>query len=170
MRRKQSVLVPVIVCIVTGVLMASSVEAFRASAEGKVMSREDFKNRKIIREGKALEVMQKSDYSSPFIRHDVVSGAEKGRPITISASVTDKSGVMWVNLYYRPSDRVRYTKLEMESAGEGAYEGNIPDYVVIDRGVEYYISAVDILGNGPAYSGTERYPHEVVFGSPQPAR
>lgn len=150
-----------------GWLMASPGHSIKMGDTGKPMTPEELNSMRIVREGKALEVIQAKDRSAPTIDHRVVSGAKRGKALTVRADISDSSGVASVRLFYRSSDQEPYNVLEMEHIQGDVYRGIIPEYMVIDPGLEYYIAAVDSLGNGPALSGAALHPHRITFGSSQ---
>lgn len=83
---------------------------------------------------------------------------KENAPLKITATVTDKSGVAHVTLYYRPSDETRYRSMDMEYKGNNKYSAEFRASLVTPPGIEYYIEAVDTKENPPSTKGTERNP------------
>jgi len=84
----------------------------------------------------------------PSIAHTPVAFATKGEPITISADITDDSGVSSATLYYRKGGGGPYSSVPMSLLPESSstYTASIPASEVTERGIEYYIEAKDIYG------------------------
>jgi len=79
----------------------------------------------------------------PSIVHTAVTSSTKGNPISISADITDDSGVSSATLYYRKGGQGSYTSISMNSSGS-TYTAIIPGSVVTERGIEHYIKAKGI--------------------------
>lgn len=86
------------------------------------------------------------DVTPPTITHTPVEAAEVGKPITISAIVTDNVEVQVVHLNYRVVGAVEFTQVAM-TAVDDVYSATIPAESVTLLGIEYYIQAVDTAGN-----------------------
>ncbi len=72
-----------------------------------------------------------------------------GTAVTISADVTDPSGVEKVSLWYRTGDEQQYSSMDMKQK-EGSYQANLsgPDFLGRPYGtLEFYITAEDGMGN-----------------------
>jgi len=99
----------------------------------------------------APSVITVIDVSGPVIEHSPVVGVqEAGRPVTITATVTDNVQVGDVSLHYRIAGQGAFELVSMVETGEGEvrpYYGSIPESVVIPPGVEYYIKAIDNSSN-----------------------
>lgn len=81
----------------------------------------------------------------PVIRHQPVTVAVRGQPVTVLAHVTDDSGlVKSVTLFYSLSKDAAPFRVPMKSSGTSLYLGTIPAAVVsgADR-MSYYIEAMD---------------------------
>jgi len=84
------------------------------------------------------------DEEGPQITHTPIDdGQPAGLMITVSAVVTDASGVDEVILSYRPQTRADWTDLVM-AAEEDVYSVDIPGDEILVPGIEYYITATDL--------------------------
>ncbi len=75
---------------------------------------------------------------------EVPDNQAAGIAVTVSADVTDASGVDTVTLWYRVSGVGAYTAVEMTSDGGSTFAADIPDGSVTVAGVQYYVSATDL--------------------------
>jgi hypothetical protein len=81
----------------------------------------------------------------PTIKHEPVTVAVRGQPITILATVTDDSGlVKSATLFYSASKDAAPFRSAMKSSGTSLYYGTIPAGVIssVDS-ISYYIEALD---------------------------
>ena len=81
----------------------------------------------------------------PTIRHEPVTVAVRGQPITILANITDDSGlVKSATLFYSASKDAAPFRSPMKSSGTSLYYGTIPSGVLssVDS-ISYYIEALD---------------------------
>lgn len=93
------------------------------------------------------------DQAPPVIAHTPVPNDQiAGQPVTVSADVTDASGVASVTLYYKRQADALYTSIAMTSAGN-TYTADIPAASVAAPGVDYYLEASDT--RSPANLGRE---------------
>jgi len=138
-------------------------DAIKMGREGKKMTSEELNSPKIVREGKALEVMEKKDHDPPIILHVPIREAKRATALTITATISDQSGIDSATLLYRTIGQNEYKRIRMEPLPDDAFLAIIPEFVVIEEGVEYFITAVDPLGNPPGFSGSETRPHCVSF-------
>ena len=81
-------------------------------------------------------------YEPPTIKHAPVVTAPAGKPITITAEITDDEQVVDVDLFYRTTGTADTTALVMTVA-ENIYTTVIPSESVTSAGVEYFIEASD---------------------------
>jgi hypothetical protein len=83
----------------------------------------------------------------PTIKHEPVTVAVRGQPITILANVTDDSGlVKSVTLFYSPSKDAAPFRSPMKSSGTSLYYGTIPAGMISSGGsISYYIEALDYV-------------------------
>jgi hypothetical protein len=75
-----------------------------------------------------------------------ISSATAGQGITISAKVTDESPITEVRLYYQIGGAVP-TYVAMANTTGSTYEGIIPGSAVTNKGLCYYVWAVDLWNN-----------------------
>lgn len=163
MRKRHTFLILAVMGILLGLLAASPGEAVKEGVNVRIVTPEELNGRKIVREGKALEVMEQKDEQAPVIHHLILSRAQRGKRVLIKAEIIDRSAIASASLYYRPWDQDTYVKMDMDCVEGVHYMGEIPEYVMIGKGVEYYMSAFDQYGNGPGYSGTAIRPHRLGF-------
>jgi hypothetical protein len=81
----------------------------------------------------------------PMIKHEPVTVAVRGQPITILANITDDSGlVKSATLFYSASKDAAPFRSPMKSSGTSLYYGTIPAGVIssVDS-ISYYIEALD---------------------------
>lgn len=89
-----------------------------------------------------------------------------GEAVPLTAVVTSRRGaVEQVTLYHRPGGETSFEDDEMVEDGEGGrrqfpYAGAIPAEAITERGIAYYVEAVDADGN------TARYPSRGVRSFP----
>jgi hypothetical protein len=90
------------------------------------------------------------DVSAPVVRLSVLGGThEKGEALPVSAKVTDDQSVDRVVLHYRQTGSTNnFSSLIMKQDFEtGVYSASIPPADLSPPGVEYFIEAVDAMGN-----------------------
>ena len=84
------------------------------------------------------------DDTGPVIVHTpIASGVPVGAAVTVEATISDPSGVAEALLYYRRTGDAAFTALTMQAGAAGRYSAEIPGAAVTDRGVEYYLEAID---------------------------
>ncbi len=81
----------------------------------------------------------------PKIQHTPLTQATVGKPIPITATITDSSNISSALVYYRPTDQANFTSIEMQADGDD-YTAQIPSTPTPGK-LEYYIEASDIYGN-----------------------
>jgi hypothetical protein len=89
--------------------------------------------------------------AAPMVVHQPVTTAPVGKPLTISAQVSDPSGVKWVRLRYRSVNQHQdYRTLPMlPSGGIDQYRAVIPvEEIAPEWDLMYFIEAMDEKGNG----------------------
>lgn len=99
-----------------------------------------------------------SDQSGPDANIERVTSATVGKPIHVSAEVTDQSGVKWVRLRYRHLTQFEdYRTVEMKpDRTTGKFHGVIPGSFVVPKwDVIYFIETMDNAGNGKQYPDFE---------------
>lgn len=89
------------------------------------------------------------DTDCPEIDHDQIETAQPaGVAITVTATVTDESGVFLSEIYFKKETTTNWTRLNMTAApGTSVYEVEIPASQVGSGGMDYYLHAVDQLNN-----------------------
>jgi hypothetical protein len=106
-----------------------------------------------------------NDHEPPSVVHQPATTAPAGKPLTISAVVTDPSGVKWVRLRYRSVNQYEdYRTLPMVATGEKVrYEAVIPaQHIGPKYDLMYFIEVMDNRGNGKIYPDMERETPYVV--------
>jgi MYXO-CTERM domain-containing protein len=94
------------------------------------------------------------DRAGPTITHTpVTNGQVEGRDVVISAQVEDASGVDFARVHYRQQGFPFFQELVMTPAG-GLFTATIPAAYVASPAVEYYVRAVDEVGNTSYSPGT----------------
>ena len=83
----------------------------------------------------------------PTIKHEPVTVAVRGQPITILANVTDDSGlVKSVTMFYSASKDAAPFRSPMKSSGTSLYYGTIPAGMISSASsISYYIEALDYV-------------------------
>jgi hypothetical protein len=92
------------------------------------------------------------DNQPPAITVTPVTSAELGKPLTITAGVSDDGGVREVYLHYRTTGASDWKSLPM--TGPGNYSATISGPEIQRAGLEYYIEAGDTSSN---YANTPVY-------------
>lgn len=82
----------------------------------------------------------------PIIRHEPVTLAQDGQPLTVRAFVSDDSGqIRSVTLFYSTSRDAAPSRVAMENSGAGSFFGTIPPAMLVGgRTIAYYIEALDL--------------------------
>jgi hypothetical protein len=90
--------------------------------------------------------------------HKYITSAKPLKPLTISAQVSDPSGVKWVRLRYRGVNQFfDYKSLDMAAAGGGRYAATVPAEDIQPRwDFMYLIEVMDECGNGKIYPDLEK--------------
>jgi hypothetical protein len=88
-----------------------------------------------------------SESNPPILRHTPPTPLRVGDAFLVHAVVDDQSDIMWVNLWYRASTKSSFRKLLMKQVSGTTYEGRIDITKDFNKGIEYYIGAVDQFGN-----------------------
>ncbi len=101
------------------------------------------------------QVTVTADTTGPTITHTPVTSATRGEQITISATITDPSGVSSATLYYKRESDTSYAQISMTSSGD-TYTATIPASAVTEN-ITYYIRAVDGAGNAATLPLTGNY-------------
>ncbi len=101
------------------------------------------------------------DVDPPSINHTPVTKSLKGKPVAISARITDPSGVFQPVVYVRRKGMGtgEYIPIKMIASRltQGDYTVEIPA-ALVSADLEYYLEAYDNAGNGPARAGSPENP------------
>jgi len=98
------------------------------------------------------------DSKAPQVKHEHITRAPAGKPLTITAQVSDAAGVKWVRLRYRSVTQFQdYKTLEMTASGTGDQHKAIVPGQDIDEKWDfmYLIEIMDNNGNGAIYPDME---------------
>ena len=110
------------------------------------------------------------DHDPPTLRHTPPVKGTYGSVLTIQATASDASGIKRVVLHHRQAGNRGYSSVTMERRKDRSLVASVPALSVIRPGVEYYIEAWDVLGNGPGLKGSAAKPILVpVKGGPMAA-
>ncbi len=118
------------------------------------------------------------DTTPPQVNHTAVTTALTGTSVAIAASLLDNLGVIQsAKLYYRPGGAVAFDSTSFNHAGGNNYQGIIPISAITARGVEYYFSVQDRVGNTRTFplANAKAQPQTIqvtnsnlIFASPTP--
>ncbi|MCK5173750.1 MAG: hypothetical protein KAR47_10190, partial [Planctomycetes bacterium] len=107
-----------------------------------------------------------ADAEAPALKHKAITSAKPNRPLTITAEVSDPSGVKWVRLRFRYVTQFEdYKTLEMRPAGrKNRYTATIPGKEISPEwDFMYLFEVMDNKGNGKMYPYfEEQAPYIVV--------
>lgn len=112
-----------------------------------------------------ISVVVTDDDKAPQVKHERVTGAVPGRPLSITAQVHDPGGVKWVRLLYRSVTQFQdYKTLEMtETNRKGEYKAVVPGQdVEAEWDFMYLIEVMDNNGNGTIYPDMEQQAPYIV--------
>ena len=110
-----------------------------------------------------IAVVVTKDDEPPRVRHNHISSAEAGKPITVTADVRDAGGVKWVRLLYRSVTQYQdYKVLQMvKTDKKDEYKAVVPgEDVEAKWDFMYLIEVMDENGNGKIYPDLE---HETPY-------
>ncbi|MCX7049085.1 MAG: hypothetical protein NTX50_26820 [Candidatus Sumerlaeota bacterium] len=99
------------------------------------------------------------DIEPSIIKHRPIASAPAGKPIVVTAEVSDPSGVKWVRLRYRGvNQRLDYETLPMAPTDvKNQYQATVPAEQVDPKwDFMYLIEAMDTQGNGTIYPNFEK--------------
>ena len=71
----------------------------------------------------------------------------RGSPLPIEARIASPAGIREAKVYYRKPGERDFTALRMRRYGEQTYRAVVPDWGMTGTSLEYYITAVDLLGS-----------------------
>ena len=115
----------------------------------------------------AYKPASSGDYASLFqVVHQHILSAPVGKPLTISARISNPSGIKWIRLRYRAvNQRDDFQILPMVEAGEkGVYQAIVPsDQINSKWDFMYFIEMMDTNGRGAIYPDlSKETPYVVV--------
>jgi len=103
-------------------------------------------------------VVVSRDTEPPTVCHLPVREARAGRPIEVTATVRDPSGIAWVRLRYRPVNQTTdYRTLPMTPTdAPGRFRAVVPaEHVPPAWDFMYFIETADRCGNGRIWPDLE---------------
>ena len=106
-----------------------------------------------------IAVVVTDDDKAPQVRHEPVTSAQAGKPLTVTATVTDPAGVKWVRLRYRNVTQFEdYKSLEMTPTGaKGRYSATVPGKDIVSKyDFMYLIEVMDNKANGTIYPDLDK--------------
>ena len=111
--------------------------------------------------------VQSVDATGPTIVHTpIANGQTASVNVTVTADVTDPSGISTVQLFYRPTGYPFYSSVTMTLTSGSTYTGSIPGFSVTSAGVQYYVRATDTRTNAAALPATApTTPYAFTVGS-----
>ncbi|MGZ6124512.1 MAG: hypothetical protein ACXWLR_06105, partial [Myxococcales bacterium] len=108
------------------------------------------------------EVNVPDDGEAPQLTHEPVAGGTRGKPLTLAAHASDANGVFGPVLYVRKQGLGAgdYVPIRMVASKivPGDYSVDVAAGLTNVEGLEYYIEAWDMAGNGPARVGSAEVP------------
>jgi hypothetical protein len=112
--------------------------------------------------------MRAMDHDPPTQLHLPILHTKALTPVLITTTPQDPSGVKRVVLNYRSQGNRGYVAVTMEREKNGLFVATIPAQTVAAPGLEYYLEAWDVLGNGPGLKGSAVMPISIeVQGGPR---
>jgi hypothetical protein len=111
-----------------------------------------------------ITVYVSDDRQPPEVTHAPVASAGAGRPITISAKVSDASGVSWARVLYRAVNQSQdYRVALMQPGAQDTFTATIPAEEIDPKwDFMYLIEAMDTKGNGTIWPDLNRETPYVV--------
>jgi len=112
-----------------------------------------------------LAVTVSDDDQPPLVQHAPITSADAEKPLAVTATVHDPSGVKWVRLRYRSvTQREDYRTLPMTQAGDdGPYRCVVPaEHLPRQWDFMYFIEVMDNVGNGTIHPDLEKEAPYVV--------
>ena len=102
------------------------------------------------------------DRQPPTVRHTRIEAA--GKPLPVTAEVTDDSRVAKVVLYYRPTRQtMEFSTLEMDRGKGNIYTAVIPGEILTTQyDLIYFFEVVDEFGNGAFYPDPDKEDPNIV--------
>ncbi|MCB9652140.1 MAG: hypothetical protein H6730_36895, partial [Deltaproteobacteria bacterium] len=112
-------------------------------------------------------MVQPDDQVPPTITVTPVAADQpEGTAVTVSAQVSDSTGVGSVQLYYKRASDALFTSVTMSGSG-GSFSASIPAQAVLPPAMEYYLEASDTIlppnvGRSPATAPADAHSFSVV--------
>lgn len=103
--------------------------------------------------------VKQTDQQPPQIYHTPPGQADIGHTIVWDAEVTDNSCASEVKLCYRYRGETAYKVVRMKKLKNSDHFQT--QLVVEAPGIEYYLEALDVFGNGPAYWQSNAQPYSI---------
>ncbi|MCK4276780.1 MAG: hypothetical protein KAX78_09720, partial [Phycisphaerae bacterium] len=106
-----------------------------------------------------VEVTVTNDNEPPVVKHEHIAAAPVGKPLTVTATVTDPAGVKWVRLRYRNVTQFEdYKSLDMAPTGaKGRYSATVRGKDIVSKyDFMYLIEVMDNKANGTIYPDLEK--------------
>ncbi len=100
-----------------------------------------------------VTVEAEAEADPPMIVHSPAASGDADMPLPLSAIVTDASGVDEVRVYFREGETDEWLDRALDADGDDRFSGSIPALATRGEFVEYYLTAVDNLGNMAADPG-----------------
>lgn len=108
---------------------------------------------------KPVKKEEEQDLSPPVIIHTPMAEVTGPAPYTVSATITDPSGVFAPTVYHRPVGETTYASAAMEKDAD-TYSASLN----LTPPFEYWMEAYDNFGNGPSLNGSADAPYRVKLG------
>ncbi|MHC4099118.1 MAG: hypothetical protein ACYSU3_24060, partial [Planctomycetota bacterium] len=114
---------------------------------------------------KLISVTVTKDNKPPRLMHKPITDAPVGKPLAVTAEVSDPSSVKWVRLRYRSVSQYQdYKSLDMvETKKKGLYRAVVPgEDIVATWDFMYFFEVMDNKGNGKIYPDLEKQAPYIV--------
>jgi hypothetical protein len=111
------------------------------------------------------DVIVTNDNDPPTVKHEHITVAPAEKPLTVTVTVTDPSGVKWVCLRYRSVTQFEdYKSLQMvQTDTKGRYSATVPGEDLVSKyDFMYLIEVMDNKGNGKIYPDLEKQAPYIV--------
>ena len=97
-----------------------------------------------------IAIFRQDDDQPPSISNLSSDIDQVSERITITSSISDNIALMHATLFYRKGGSASFLSVIM-TPGSNGYEAIIPEDAVTERGIEYYVQAVDSAGNSTTH-------------------
>ena len=101
------------------------------------------------------------DTKPPVISN--VNASAKGGKVNVTAKISDETGVLEAKVFYRKPGDSKYEETRLIAKGGDDFAASFS----FGANVEYYLTAIDELGNGPAKYGDANSPKTIGKGGGQ---